>query len=343
MIVKVGIDPTGKIHIGHLYLLKKAEKFLGYRDKFVILIGGYTCKIGDPSYRKEIRSSIKKIKNNIINIKKYSKKILKNKVYFLNNNYWYNNMKLSEFIKICDNINLNKLIKRKEIVFRRKNKVPIKIFELLYPIFQAYDNIIIKPNIEFGGKDQELNFIISKIIQRKYSINTKYIKTRLIECLKTKDKMSKSNKENCIFLDEKTDKIFWKILRIDDNKTNYYINLFRFLSRKIMINNKKNVNINKKIYLFYLLTFYKKKTKVKNILKDFINGRKNIKFIKVNKDINVVNMLIKYRFFKYKNEIKRLINQKSIKINKEILLDKKLLIKKNDILTIGKKICLFFI
>ncbi|MGX7589116.1 tyrosine--tRNA ligase [Candidatus Vidania fulgoroideorum] len=331
MIIKFGIDPNGKLHLGHLYIIKKIEKYMNKNDILIFLIGNFTCTIGDPSMRLNIRKRNFNILKNIKSIIKYTKSIFKKKIIFLKNSYWYTNMNFLEIIKIFD-ISIRTLINRREIKRRIKNKNKVNTNEVLYPLFQGYDNVIINPDIEFGGKDQKINFKISREIQKRFNKkNTKFIELNLIESISKKKKMSKSCKEECIFLHENARNIFQKILKISNLKMKYFIKKFSFLMKKhLILKYKINSFLKEKFYFFYLIFNFKK------ISNNFFEYYKKYKII-YSKNDKIINILIKNEIFLYKNEIKRLLKQNSISLNNRILKDKNVLIKKNDKLRIGKK------
>ncbi|WDI79223.1 tyrosine--tRNA ligase [Candidatus Vidania fulgoroideae] len=336
MIIKFGIDPNGKLHLGHFYILKKIEKYMNKNDVLIFLFGDFTCKIGDPSMQKNERKNFNfNIKENITSIIKYTKNFFKKKIFFLKNSFWFKDIKLKKILRIFNVLGLKKLIIRKDIKRRLENKKKINLNEILYPIFQSYDNLIIKPDIELGGKDQKINFKITKEIQKIFKKKkTKFIEFNLLEGIRTKKKMSKSKKYDCIFLSDKTKKIFWKILKISDLKINYFIYKFNFLLKRIIFFKiNKNIFLLTKIYFFYNIVKIFKKN-----LKDFEYYYKfKVKIIKLENN-SIIDTLIKNKIFFYKKEIKRLLKQKCIFLNNNLLTNRNIKIKKNDKILIGKKI-----
>ncbi|MGX7586131.1 tyrosine--tRNA ligase [Candidatus Vidania fulgoroideorum] len=330
IIIKYGIDPTyHKLHLGHLFILKKIKKLLNYKNfKVFIIIGSYTALLGDTSRIKK-RNILKnnKIYYNSIFITNFLKKFFLNKVYILNNYNWFNNLNFG-FIK---DINLVKLLKRKEIKKKLKKKKRIRLGEVVYPFFQSYDNYITNCNIELGGEDQEFNMFYNKKFKKCNII------FKLIPGIDGLKKMSSSKKNNCIFINESSDKIFWKILKIKD----FLINKFEFFFKK----NKKNKKycsenkLNKKLNLFYKINKFVGNKDSKKIISDFIkkeNNKINIKF-KIKLPCNLITLLSKI-FKKSKIFFKKLIKEKIIYLN-GILINNFSYIQKNKnfFIKIGKK------
>ncbi|MGX7589409.1 tyrosine--tRNA ligase [Candidatus Vidania fulgoroideorum] len=329
IILKFGIDPTSsKLHLGHLIILNTIKKLKKINLKIKIVIGCYTSLIGDPSKRYQRRKKIKRkeIEKNFISIKKTIFKFLNKKnIKIYNNNFWLKNIN----IRKIENINLNKLLSRKEIKKRIKKNENIKIGELIYPFYQNYDNIILNNNSEIGGKDQIYNFFFK---------NSKFlIIFDLFPSLKKKKKMSSSDSlEDCIYLNENKYDIFWKILRIKDKKIK---KIQKFIKTK---KNKKtnNKNLNEKISIYLSICKLLKFKNYNKVLNNFINNKKKI--IKKNIFIilpeNIVSLIYKINIFKSKNNIKKLIKQKSVFINNKIINYKKKILKyKKYYLKIGIK------
>ncbi|MGX7576984.1 tyrosine--tRNA ligase [Candidatus Vidania fulgoroideorum] len=343
MIYKFGIDTNGLLHLGHIYILFYIKKIMNPKDIIYILLGDYTSTIGDLSGKLKSKKNKDKFKfiNDIIrNIKKiFNKK----KIFFFKNSQWFNKLKIKSIINISNIINLKYLINRKEIKNRLENKLPIKIKEIMYPIFQSYDNLILSPDYEVGGKDQIFNFCISKKIQKYLNKkSTKIINLDLILGVNSKTKMAKSQRENCIFISE-LKKSFWKILKISDkNIINYeekFYNLFKknsnkFLEKKL----KKKHEFYKKKVLFFFNIF--SKFKKKSLLLKLIMNCISPKYLsyKLNNKKNLLEFLIENKIFKTKKQIKRLIEQNSLKINGKTIKNKNFIIDKELKIKIGRKL-----
>ncbi|MGX7582467.1 hypothetical protein [Candidatus Vidania fulgoroideorum] len=308
--IKFGIDPTyGKLHFGHFLILKTIRKLQKINLLAKIVIGCYTATIGDPSKRFYSRNEKRNIyiKKNFKKVKKEIKKILiKKKTILYNNSSWLEKINL----KNIENINLTNLLCRKEIKNRIKKNDNIKVGELIYPYYQNYDNFITNPSIEIGGKDQVYNFLFGK--------SKCYITFELFPSLLCDKKMSSTCKKNdCIYLSDNPNKIFWKILKINDKKIEI---ILKFLKIK-KYNLSKNINLRKKINIYFSICKNLRKKKYKNVYKNFLKKKKIIikKKIFISLPKKIINLIHETKIFNSKNKIKYLINNGIIKNKKRIL------------------------
>ncbi|MGX7576563.1 tyrosine--tRNA ligase [Candidatus Vidania fulgoroideorum] len=338
MIYKFGIDPNGFMHLGHFYIIKKIEKLMSSRDILYILIGDYTCRIGDPSYRFKKRNSLLKIKSHIKDIKNNITNIFRKRFVFIKNSKWFLKIKAYKIFELFNSFNFKYLINRREIL-KRISINNVKFIEVLYPIFQAYDNVKLKPDLEFGGNDQELNFIISNKIQKIIKGKlTKFVKLDLIRGINSNKKMSKSFPSNCIFLRDRLKVLFWKIMKIKDKNVFYYIKTFLFLHPKVKFKEKKNFFIDRKVFLFYIIAIKINNNikSVKKVILSFLNKDKEIISIVISKPNRIVYIISKSLSLSVKH-VKILISQKAIKLNNILIKNSNFLLKENSKISVGKR------
>lgn len=158
--VYFGIDPTNdSLHIGHLIQIILLKHFKKFGFKPIIIIGGGTGMIGDPSGKKKERILLnnKIIKHNIKYINKQIKQLIEKKIKIINNNKWLKEIKLINFLRnIGKKININYLLAKKNISTRIK--VGISYTEFTYTLLQAYDFYKLYINydciVQIGGSDQ---------------------------------------------------------------------------------------------------------------------------------------------------------------------------------------------
>src|SRR3989344_9531757 len=157
-----GIDPTGKLHLGHLSVLRKLRQFQDLGHEIIILIGDFTARIGDPTGKLSARKvlSAQEIKKNTVNYKKLIAKILdvsKAKVRFLHNQEWTNKLKPVDLLNLASHFTVARLLERDMFQERIKTGKEIYLHEFLYPIFQAYDAVTMNVDMQIGGSDQIFN------------------------------------------------------------------------------------------------------------------------------------------------------------------------------------------
>ncbi|AFP83936.1 hypothetical protein [Candidatus Carsonella ruddii] len=283
--IKFGIDPTYySIHVGHLLLINFIFFLIKKKFNLILIIGDFTTIVKKNIEKKNlILNSIclKSQLNNIIG-----------EIFIFFNSIWINKNKILFFLKIFEILNINKFIKNN---FKKKIINKIDINNIIYPIFQAYDSLIINSNIEIGGIDQLLNCICGRFLQKIFK--KKKQNSILIFILeKNNKKISKSNNE--YFLNNNNIDI--NLLEIVFFNIKNYI--FNFKKKNIFFNfffkkNKKNVFFKKKIFISCL---YKN---IFNFNKFLFNNYLYKKKIILNKKIVIKNFILKKHKYFFKNLI----------------------------------------
>ncbi len=170
--VKHGIDPTGPlIHIGRAATLWKLREFQDLGHKLVIIIGDYTAQIGDPSDKLSKRPFLtkKQIQENLKNYKKQIGKIIDlKKVEWHYNSEWLAKMTPRELDELAELFSVQQMMARRNFRDRFEKGEEISIRELHYPLYQGYDSVVIKADVEVGGFDQLFNMLAGRKIQERY-------------------------------------------------------------------------------------------------------------------------------------------------------------------------------
>jgi len=238
LLVKAGFDPTAPdIHLGHTVLLRKLRHFQDLGHKVIFLIGDYTAVIGDPSGQNQTRKTPTpdEVSRNVKTYLKQVGKILsagENVFEVQFNSQWFGKgkrdtgMPLDEFlISIASRYTVARLIERDDFAKRLKEKRPITVLELLYPLMQGYDSVRIRADVELGGTDQKFNLLVGRDLQRSYAQEPQVVITMpLLEGTDGVDKMSKSL-GNYIGIDEAPGDIFGKVMSISDGMMMKYYEL----------------------------------------------------------------------------------------------------------------------
>ena len=170
--VKFGIDPTGpKIHIGRAFQFWKLRDFQEMGHKIILIIGDFTALIGDASDKQAMRKVLteKEIKENLKNYLVQIGKILDmKKVEVRYNSQWFQKMKIKDFVSLQMIFTAQQTIQRRNFKERWDEGKPIGLHELDYPLFQGYDSVAIKSDIEIGGSDQLFNLQAGREIQKYF-------------------------------------------------------------------------------------------------------------------------------------------------------------------------------
>lgn len=245
-----GIDPNNDfIHIGHisnLFAIKIIHKFI---KKFILVIGDFTCNIGDPTNKLEVRNT-----NNInkesfgLSIKNNFSKILDN--FKINYEIKYNsewlNINVDKYIKYASLFNIREIYSSEIFKQRRLINNPVYLHEIIYPTIQAYDYLKLYENfnctLQIGGQDQWTNILAGgQIIRKLHKINAYAITTPLILDSKHQ-KIGKSNQN---------------VFKISVNR-NIFFNIFSLVNTSDYIISKISSMIpdNQKINDFFDFTSY---------------------------------------------------------------------------------------
>ena len=218
--VKAGFDPTAPdLHLGHTVLLRKLKHFQDLGHTVIFLIGDFTGMIGDPSGRSATRPPLtrEEVAANAETYKSQVFKILdpgKTRVEF--NSTWLAKLSSVEVALLCSRYTVAQLLERDYFANRYRKGVPIAIHELLYPLFQGYDSVVLKADAELGGTDQKFNLLVGRDLQREYGQASQVVMTvPILEGTDGVQKMSKSL-DNAIGLTEPPAEMFGKVMSISD-------------------------------------------------------------------------------------------------------------------------------
>jgi len=215
-----GIDPTGKLHIGHSAVLLKLRQFQDLGHEIIVLIGDFTATIGDPTGKSKTRKPLTR-KEVLANAKDYKKligKILdlkKPNVCFLSNEKWTNKLKPADMLSLVSNFTVARLLERDMFQERIKAGEDIHVHEFLYPILQAYDSVAMDVDMEVGGNDQTFNMLAGRTLMKKMKDKEKFVLTTKLLTDPTGKKMGKTE-GNMISLDEKPLEMYGKIMNWPD-------------------------------------------------------------------------------------------------------------------------------
>jgi tyrosyl-tRNA synthetase len=234
LVVKAGFDPTAPdIHLGHTVLLEKMRQFQELGHEVVFLIGDFTGMIGDPTGKSETRKPLSQedVLNNAETYKEQVFKILdpeKTQIRF--NSEWLNKMSPMEITQLGAYETVARMLERDDFKKRFKNQQPIGILEFYYPLFQAYDSVALKADIELGGTDQKFNILMGRSMQKSMGVEEQVvIMMPLLEGLDGVNKMSKSL-GNYIGIDEPPQEMFGKLMSITDELMLKYYDLLSHIS-----------------------------------------------------------------------------------------------------------------
>jgi tyrosyl-tRNA synthetase len=218
--VKAGFDPTAPdLHLGHTVLLRKLKHFQDLGHQVIFLIGDFTGMIGDPTGRSVTRPplSAEELMKNAKTYMEQVYKILSPRVTEVRfNNEWFEKMKAADWIKLAARTTVSQMLEREDFHKRFHDEKPIALHELLYPLAQGYDSVMLKADVELGGTDQKFNLLMGRELQRGYGQESQVVLTMpILEGLDGVQKMSKSY-GNAIGIKEAPLEMYGKLMSISD-------------------------------------------------------------------------------------------------------------------------------
>jgi tyrosyl-tRNA synthetase len=196
--------------------------------QIVFIIGDFTGMLGDPSGANTTRPQLtrEQVEQNAQTYAAQVGKILDvSKCEVRYNSEWCSPLTPYEIIRLMAKTTVARMLERDDFAQRYKSEKPISLHEFLYPIFQAYDSIAVKSDVEIGGTDQRFNFLLAREMQRDVGQPPQIVMTRpLIPGTDGVIKMSKS-KGNYIALTEAPEEMLGKIMSIPDTLIALYLEL----------------------------------------------------------------------------------------------------------------------
>ena len=356
--VKLGMDPTRPdLHLGHTVVMRKLREFQELGHKIVLIVGGATAMVGDPSGKSDTRPALTKeqVEENAKSYFDQMSKVLDvSNAEVTNNADWLHSMSFTDLLKLASKVTVAQMMTRDDFAKRYADGRPIAIHEFFYPLMQAYDSVAIDSDIELGGTDQRFNTLLGRDIQAAYG--KKYPQhVMLLPLLEGTDgvvKMSKTYPEHCISLTDSAKDMFGKLMSIPDTLITRYYSLLTDIPQAELVKMDKEIetaSINPrdiKMKLAHLITEeYHGKEGADKAQEEFINVVSNkgipedIESVTINTNKNILDLLVELSFVQSKGEAKRLIQGGGVKIDGEKISDMTFVVKPamNVVLQAGKR------
>ncbi len=227
--VKQGFDPTAPdIHLGHTVGLRKLRQFQELGHQVVLIVGSYTALVGDPSGRSQTRPTLSEEEvqaNAQTYLDQFFKVVDKSKTEVRWNGDWFKSMSFVDVLKLTSRFTVARMLERDDFEIRFTKGEPICVHELLYPLMQAYDSVVIRADIEIGATEQKFNLLTGRDIQAAYDVEPQVVLTLpVLEGLDGVRRMSKSL-GNYIGIAEPPKEIYGKVMSLPDKLIERYFHL----------------------------------------------------------------------------------------------------------------------
>ena len=332
--VKLGVDPTAPdVTLGWYAILRMLRKFQDYGHTAVLILGEFTAQVGDPSGKSETRKVMgeNEIDDNAKGVLPIIKNILnENNLEIVSNKDWLSKLTIQDMMELASKTTLAQMMERDDFSKRFSDNSPISLLEFFYPLYQGYDSVAVKADIEIGGNDQLWNLMLGREIQKSYDLSPQIAMTfPLLVGTDGSKKMSQSL-NNYISISDSPENIFGKIMSIPDEIMWDYFTMLTDLEISEIANFRKNVDKGKTNPFDY------KKMLGKLIVSEIYDensalvAESTFENITINKnlpenmpetniddeiDVHLPNFLTENELTKSNSEARRLIESGSVKIN----------------------------
>ena len=363
----IGIDPTAdSLHVGHFVSLMVASHMQKAGHKPIILVGGGTATIGDPSGKTDMRKMLSRedINKNVEGIKKQIEKFVSfegdNGAIIVNNADWLLDLKFIDFVREIGSLfSVNKMLAAE--CYKQRLETGLTFFEMSYMLMQSYDFLYLYNNygckLEMGGNDQWSNIIGGVDLIRKIGKDDSFGLTFKLLTTKEGKKMGKTEK-GALWLDPiKTSPYefyqYWR--NIEDSSVENVLKMLTFLpiDKIEELSNLKDEKINeaKKIAAFEITKLVhgeeeaKKAEEASNALFGGLGNLDNMPTTKIeNTNISILDAIITCKIAPSKGQARTLISQGGISLNDEKVTDVNYVLSDSDfkegyaIIKKGKKV-----
>jgi tyrosyl-tRNA synthetase len=227
--VKLGIDPSGSdLTLGHAVVLRKLRQFQNLGHVAVLVVGGFTGQVGDPSGRTATRAA-QSADEVVANARGYFDQVMRildpDRTEVVNNADWLGPMQLGDVLGYTRQVTVAQLLERDDFARRFAARQPITLSEFFYPLLQGIDSVEIRADVELGGTDQTFNNLVGRELQRSRGQDPQTVLT--VPLLVGTDGVEKMGKSlgNYIAIAEPAGEQFGKLMSIPDSVVGVYARL----------------------------------------------------------------------------------------------------------------------
>ena len=229
--LKQGFDPSfTDIHMGHVVGLRKLRQFQELGHQVVLIVGDWTARIGDPTGRSLTRPMLtgEQVKFNAQTyMEQFFRIVDKDKTEVRWQSAWFEKgvFGLEDIIRLTSKFTVAQFLAREDFAKRYAEGHAIAITELLYPLMQGYDSVMIQADVEFGGTDQVFNCMVGRQLQE--AVGQKPQQVFLMPLLVGTDGAQKMSKSlgNYIGVTDPPAEMYGKTMSINDDMIIPYLEL----------------------------------------------------------------------------------------------------------------------
>ncbi len=353
--VYAGYDASAPdLHIGHSITLRKLRQFQDFGHHVIFLVGTFTARLGDTSDKETSRPQ-KSVDEIEIAAKTYAKqcfKILKpNQTEVVYNADWLADLKLNDVVKLASSFTVQQFLARHNYRMRIDRGDPVGLQEFLYALFQGYDAVHLRADVQIGATEQLFNILAGRKLQAAYGQKASVCITYpILIGTDGKERMSKS-KGNYIGLCEPEDTQFGKVMSLSDESMIQYIELVTRWSPEKVRSVKEGLRANtlhpmevKKQLAFEIVSTYHGERKAKAAQEEFERIHqyrdvpKHVQQFQVSMPMKLVDVMFAAKLADSKSQARRLIRGAGVKLDGKVIEDIDLAIEDgNVLLQVGKR------
>ena len=227
--VKLGIDPTASdIHLGFAVVLRKLRQFQELGHVAVLILGDFTAQVGDPTERSATRPRLSPAEvdaHAATYVEQVRRILLPEPLEIRRNSEWLGEMGIEDVLRLTARTTVARILERNDFAERYAGGVAISVTELLYPLLQGWDSVMVEADVELGGTDQLFNNLMGRQLQEQEGKDPQVVLTTpLLEGLDGSQKMSKSL-GNYVGVADPPDEQFGKLMSIPDELMPRYFEL----------------------------------------------------------------------------------------------------------------------
>ena len=349
--LKEGFDPSfPDIHLGHMVALRKLRQLQELGHQVVLIVGDWTAQIGDPSGVSVTRPmlSLEQVRANAETyMKQFFKVVERERTEVRWQSEWFGKFTLADVIQLTGKFTVAQLLARDDFNARYKAGRPITIAELLYPLLQAYDSVVVQADVEFGGTDQKFNLLVGRELQSMVGQRPQQV--FLVPLLVGTDGSQKMSKSlgNYIGVDEPPEEIYGKAMSIPDSLIMQYFELLTDVPddeletfRQALSQDSVNpMTLKQRLAKEIITQLYDQKAAAsseRHFVRVF-QKREVPEEIPEAVSGELLEMLVESGIAKSRSEARRLIAQKAVDVDGKNVSDEHFQVAKGSIIKVGKR------
>ena len=227
--IKLGIDPSSAdLHLGHTVCFRKLRQFQELGHTIVIIVGDWTAQIGDPTGRSATRRMLtaEQVRANAETYTDQLFRVLdRTNVEVRWQSEWFGSFTLEHVFQLAATTTVAQLLARDDFRARFEAGQPLAVVELLYPLLQAQDSVVVQADVELGGTDQTFNLLLGRDVQTAAGQPPQQVMT--VPLLVGTDGVQKMSKSlgNAIRIVDTPDEMFGKVMSLPDGAIVHYFEL----------------------------------------------------------------------------------------------------------------------